>query len=272
MRQAIIAVLSTASLLFVACGGSVTSVPKDDGEHPGDGGGEQGDDDDSPGDGGNCSTTAFAGTRACVPGTAKAGAPLTVTVDKLDGCLGCWTTFDACVGVVHPGDGANGPTVVLGPTTTTCPPAGDQACPAVCGVPRVTCTIPALPAGTYAVAIQGETPSIGRAPRTLVVTAEATDTSCTLSDGNVPPSPLDLGKYADDCLVDDDCTRVSANLCAPCFCPNDAIAARDKSRYDADARALSAQCPPNTSDIACAACYDRKAICKAGKCELEPMP
>lgn len=277
MRQTLIAAFTTASLL-IACGGSVTPVPRGDDTHSGgDNEGPGGDDRDDGNQGGGggdtaCSTATFPATRACVPGTAKAGVPITVTVDKVDGCLGCWTTFDACVGSLVDTGGAGGPTIVLSPSTTTCPPSGDQACPAVCGLPRVTCTIPALPAGTYAVTIQGEKPSIGRAPRTLVVSADATETSCSLSEGGVSPPPLDLSKYDDDCKVDDDCTRVSSNLCMPCFCPDDAVAVSAKAQYEADARALTAQCLPGSGDVACAACYDRKAICNAGRCELQPMP
>jgi hypothetical protein len=244
-RSAVAVPVSVLALLIAACGGTVVSVDDDGGGV--DAGGSEG------GGGGGCSTATLAGDRACVPGTARAGTQLSVGVDATEGCLGCFTTFDPCVADV------TGTVITLTMTTRTCPPPNAEGCPAICALPGTTCTIPALAAGTYTVVVTGET---AHAPRQLVVTDDATPTSCTLAQAGLPPPPLDGARYATSCSTDDDCVVVTAgDLCSPCQCPNVAIAQSATPGYEADYRAALSQCPPQSGITECPGCFTSKAKC-----------
>jgi hypothetical protein len=239
------------ALVFVACGGGTTNVG--DGGTDGGGGGDGG-----GGDGGSCTTTTLPGDRACVPGLAQANVAIELQVDAADGCLGCFTTFDPCKVDVSGND------ITVSMITRTCPPpGGDQACPAICALPGTTCKLPPLAAGTYTVKVTGDGQRTGLPPRELVVTNDAgATTSCKLPQPPNEPPPLDGAKYSTSCSVDTDCeTATVGNLCAPCKCPNAAIATSDSAKYKADYRAGTSQCRGTNDLIACAACAPSKATC-----------
>lgn len=208
-----------------------------------------------------CAQQAQPGNRACVPGTAKSSTPLTIALDLTSGCLPCFTTMKPCAVSMQ------GTAITVGMRTETCTPAGDQACPAVCGFASSTCEIPALPAGIYSVTIEGETAR--DAPRRLHVADDASATSCALPFPAPSSTPIDLTGLATDCTTDADCVAVSATVCALCTCPSAAIAASAKDDFDASYRAASSQCAPPSENVACGACESKKPVCNAaGACEL----
>ena len=260
MTPARLLVVASVIALSAACGGSVAGGP--DGSSSSSGGSSSGGSSSggsSGTSGGTCTSSPVAGSRACVPGTARAGAPLRIAVDATDGCLGCFAKLDACtVDVV-------GDRITVAMTATTCEPTTDRECPAVCMIPSTSCDVPPLAAGEYTVEVAGEGSRSGLAPRTIVVAADATETSCELPSPGTPPAPLDGSKYARACSTDEDCVRATVgNLCQPCACPNTAIAKAAAAEYEADRRARSSQCEPQGA-VVCAACAPMNA-----KCEIQP--
>ena len=265
--------LALSSLLAIACGGSVDpggATSSSSSTSSSSGGSSSGGSQGSSG-GGACWTAEVKGNRACVPGTARAGQPITVDVDATDGCLGCFTALDACKVSV------TGDRIVFAMSATTCPPPGDRACPAVCMIPSVKCTIPALAAGSYTVEVAGEPQRNGLTPRTLVVTDDASASSCALLQPGTPAPPLDGSKYATSCSSDDDCVPARmGDPCKLCACPDTAIAKADAEKYASDFRASSSQCPSQRSQALCAACAPVKAACEidpsalTGTCKLVP--
>lgn len=240
LRASVLVGLS--ALLAIACGGSVdgggASSSGGAGSTSSSSGGSSG---GSSSGGGTCTTAAVNGNRACVPGTARANAPITVDVDATDGCLGCFTKLEPCKVSVA------GDRIVLAMSATTCPPQGDVACPAVCMIPSVKCTIPALAAGTYTVEVAGEGVRTNPSPRTLVVGDAGAD-SCTLLSPGTPPPPFDATKYGTSCSIDDDCTPARmGDPCKVCACPDTAIAKADAAKYQSDYRAGTSQCPSSGS-------------------------
>jgi hypothetical protein len=265
---------SSLLLVLVACGGSTASTGSDGGTSGGTSGssGSSGSSGTSGTSGGGaCTTAVLPGDRACVPSTAHAGVAVEIGVDATDGCLGCFTTFDPCQVDV------TGTDITVTMMTRTCPPPGDQACPAICALPRTTCKIPPLAAGTYTVAVTGEGARTGLPPRQLVVTADAAASSCSLPMPGMPPTPLDGTVYSTSCSVDADCVVATVgDLCQPCKCPNAAIATSASDRYAGDYRAHASQCHTDKTGIQCAACAPSKAVCTiqpnalTGTCELKP--
>ena len=254
-------------LVLLACGGSTSATGTDGGTGTGEGGTSGG----TSGGGGSCTTATLPGDRACVPSTAQAGVPLTIAVDAKDGCLGCFTTFDPCAVDVA------GTDITVSMKTKTCPPPGDQACPAICALPGTTCQLPALAAGTYTLTVTGEGPRTGLVARTLVVTADAKATSCALPMPGTNPSPLDATGYSTSCSVDAECALATfGDVCQPCKCVNGAIAKSASEAYAGDYRAQASQCHTDKSGIQCAACAPVKAVCTimpnalTGTCEQKP--
>jgi hypothetical protein len=249
---------------LAACGGTVShDDARADGGSAGDGGGDGG---------AACTTATLPGDRACVPGTARSKTPIEIEIAASQGCLGCFTTFDPCEVVT------NGSTITVGMKTRTCPPPGDQACPAICAIPQTKCTLPALAAGSYTLEVSGQGAQTGFAPRTLVVTDDATATSCALPRPGNQPEPLDGTKYTTTCSVDDDCSLATVGeICTPCKCPNLAIAKSSAATYAADYRARSSECTPNAG-VACGACAPVKVTCQieanavTGTCAIKPGP
>ncbi|MDB4933927.1 MAG: hypothetical protein JWP87_899 [Labilithrix sp.] len=248
-----LAVASSFLIVLVACGGTVSAV-SDGGAG---GGGSSGGSGIDGGGGGSCTTATLAGDRACVPGIARANVALEIAVDAAEGCLGCFTTFDPCKVDV------SGTTITVSMTTKTCPPPGDQACPAICALPGTTCKIPALAAGTYTIAVTGDGKRTGLPPRELVVTDDATETSCKLPQPPNLPEQLAGTKYSTSCSGNDDCVLATVgDVCAPCKCPNAAIAKSAQPAYRSDYRARTSQCRARNEEIACAACAPATAFCK----------
>jgi len=257
---------SALVLVLVACGGSVSSVGGSSGSSGSSGTGSSGSSgagssgsSGSSGIGSTCSTNVLNGDRACVPGTARAGAPIQIAVAATDGCLGCFTTFEPCAVTVL------GDRITVSMQTKTCQPQGDVACPAVCGLPGTTCTLPALKPGTYTVEVTGDKPRGGLPPRELVVTADATATSCTLPSNGSETPPLDGAGYAKSCSIDTDCALATVgDVCAPCKCPNLAIASSSSAQYQADYRERTSQCPTTNAEVKCAGCKPVMAKCALG--------
>lgn len=86
---------------------------------------------------------------------------------------------------------------------------------------------------------------------------------------------LELKDYAQSCSIDADCVAVYVGqVCNTCGgCANAAINQASKAKYDADARAVSANCPPRLGGpvvCAAAACVQPRVVCTAGTCELKP--
>ncbi len=252
---------------IVACGGATSS----ENGNGSDGGASSSSSGGSSSGGTTCTKADVPGRRACVPAIAPPDTQLTLDVDASDGCLGCFTTLACKVAV-------EGSQIVIAMESTTCPPPGDQACPAVCQVPQAKCTIPALAAGEYDVKVTGEGDRPGLLPRKLVVSSLGTTAAtCSLPTPGTPPPSLDGEKYAKSCSEDTDCmTATVGNLCQPCKCPNVAIAKTAQNAYEADARVTSATCEGDTRGLACAACAPQKAICQkandalTGTCAIVP--
>jgi hypothetical protein len=257
-------------VLVVACGGGTTGVAGGGAGTDGGTGGSGGEGGTGEG-GGTCTTAVLPGDRACVPGTARAGTPLTLEVDATNGCLGCFTTLEPCRVEV------SGTTITMSITTKTCPPSGDQSCPAICALPRTTCNVPALAAGTYTIVVTGDGARTGLPPRELVVGGDATETSCKLPQNGMSPEPLDGTKYVRSCSNDAECVlATTGNVCSPCKCPDTAISKSASPTYEAQYRARASQCAPTNDGPACAACAPAKAKCAidptafTGTCELTP--
>lgn len=82
------------------------------------------------------------------------------------------------------------------------------------------------------------------------------------------PTVIDGKGYSRACGVAADCVGVFfGDQCAPCGCPNDAIATGAKITYDADRSAAISFCGPRPA-IACAPCQDVQPTCTAGACGL----
>jgi hypothetical protein len=83
------------------------------------------------------------------------------------------------------------------------------------------------------------------------------------------PTLLDVKAYSQACSAPADCVPVKVgDVCAPCGCPNTAIAASDKARYDKDADIGRSFCGP-VAAIACAPCRDAVLTCTNGACGLQ---
>lgn len=279
MLRPVLALGSTLLVLLVACGGSVSGVGSSSGSS-GASGGTSGNGGTSGGNGGSsgtsgagpsCTVQTIPGDRACVPGTGRANTPITIDVDASQGCLGCFTTFDPCSVTV------TGDRITVAMVTRTCPPAGDIGCPAICTFQATTCTIPPLAAGTYKVDVVGDQPHAGLPERELVITADGA-TSCSLPSPPNDPKPI-ADVYPKSCTTDDDCSVATVGeVCAPCKCPNAAIAKSALPAYEADYRAATSQCPPSDAQVKCAACQERKPTCVntapggvSGTCMLSPL-
>jgi hypothetical protein len=268
----LVAVASSLAALVLACGGKLSDDPGSSGSSSSGGSSSGGSSSGGSSSGDVCTSSPVGGNRACVPGTARANAPITVEVDATDGCLGCDASLEPCrVSVV-------GERITLAMTARVCQRDDGRECPAVCMIPSVTCALPALPPGAYTVDVAGEGQRIP--PRTLVVATEASETSCALASPG-SPSELDGAKYPRACSTDDDCMLATfGNACQPCHCPSAAITkgASDEYalEYEAERRARSSQCATRADGIACGACAPVKAECEieddalTGTCTLVP--
>jgi hypothetical protein len=219
-----------------------------------------------------CVTSKPAADVACVPGLAPANTAITIDVMASEGCLGCFTTLEPCSVTV------SGKEISVSLTAKTCAPNPAPACPAVCGLIRKTCEIPALPVGEYAVRVFGES-AVGYT-RTLVVEAAnpSSKTSCSLPPAGQRPDPLDGSKYSKSCSTDADCEAgFAGDLCGPCAgaCPNIAFSKSEQSAYSADYRARRSQCTPIKNGPSCAPCVAPKISCDTsvgvtGMCKIAP--
>ena len=260
MLRPVLVLGSTLVVLLVACGGSVSGGGSSSGASGSSGPSGNGGTSSTGGLSGtsgavaSCTVQTLAGDRACVPGTGRANTPITIAVDASKGCLGCFTTFDPCNVTV------TGDRITVSMVTRTCPPAGEVGCPAVCTFQATTCTIPPLAAGTYKVDVVGDGPHGGLPDRELVVTADGA-TSCKLPSPPNEPKPIP-DSYPRECATDDDCAIATiGSVCAPCTCPNTAIAKSALPAYEADYRAATSQCPPSDAQVKCGGCENHKAIC-----------
>ncbi len=252
-------------LSAIACGGT-TGAPVE----PKMGGGVITDD---AGDGGfgpidtdsgaGCTTQVLPGDMACVPGTGQAGSPIEIELGASKGCLACFTTLEACSVRVA------GNVIQVSMNTKTCKPPGEQACPALCAIPRSKCTLPVLPAGNYTVQVNGEVANPRTAGRMLVVGDSAQATSaCSLPPNGSNPEPLDGSRYATSCSTAADCVAATdGDICKPCKCSSVAISRTAFDGYQSDYRARRSQCAPVVGGPACAGCPSRAVVCDTSKGE-----
>jgi hypothetical protein len=253
-------VLGALLSCVVACSGGISGVGSG-----GDGGGGKDGGIDPFTDGGSppgCTTFPTPLTRACVPGTAKANAAITIEVDG-EGCTGCGSSLLPCKVDV------TGTTIAITLEVRTCPLPENQACPAVCGVPSATCTIPPLAAGDYTIQLAGGGARTSEDPvRRLVVTANATATSCDIPDDRKTPT-ISAAEYPQACTGDQDCVLVTqGDVCQPCACPSGAISKTSIETYESDLRARQSLCSSRGGAVDCAPCQTVKAHCgSTGKCE-----
>lgn len=211
-----------------------------------------------------CSVLDARGKNACVPGTAKANRATSIDV-RLADCLACATTVQPCEVTT------NANVVTLAFATRQCPPP-DGVCPAVCAEGKVTCAIPPLAAGTYQIVLEGEPPSTGLPPRELVISDDASATSCELLPEGTTADELSVDGLATSCVIDTDCAAVrTGDPCAVCACPNAAIATSELPFYGYQARPLTAACARPESPPACAPCPTTTATCVAGTCQLTSL-
>ena len=249
---------------IVACSGGISTVGGDGGAgSSGTSGGSSGTSGASSGSGGDtsCNVASTAVTRACMPGTAAAGVPITVQAEGEDtGCLGCGKSLEPCsVQVV-------GQKITIGLALKTCSLPPETAFPAICAVGVGTCTIPPLAEGSYSIELAGGVKSSADFVRQLVVKNGGGETSCSLTQGTTTPT-IESDGFADTCSIDDDCALVTeGDVCQPCACPNEAIAKSGLEAYQSKVRALQSQCKSTGGAPSCAPCPERKARCTGGKC------
>jgi hypothetical protein len=244
--------------LVVACSGSTGRVGSsgDTGEGPAEDGGADG------GDSASCTVTPLVGTRVCVPGTARAGAALSLEVDA-KGCFGCGHSVLPCKVEV------SGQRILLALEQKSC--VTTELCPGVCQLPQTTCAIPPLKAGTYTVDFADAERQSDAPVRKLLVADGAVATSCDTGNPNEPPRPIVATDYPRACVGDGDCALITeGNVCAPCACANAAISKTALPTYEATVRERQALCNQGTGSASCVACEKRIAKCSAGMCVDEP--
>lgn len=247
MMKRLTSLLALASVLLAACSGATVSIPGS----PGDGTDAGAGTDASPGPPvPGCTTEKEQATRACLPGTAQAGATINLEMTS-DGCFGCGTSNPRCDVQVA------GNTITLAMRALSCPVTGP--CTAVCMQPKVTCAIPPLAAGTYQVKL--ETVEMPTMTRELVVAATG-ETSCKV-DPNV--KPMDPSAFARDCAQVSDCALVTTDTCGVCTCQNGAIAKSELPRYQAEQRARWSSCEWLAGGVACK-CATSTLACVNNQC------
>ncbi len=258
-------VLITA-LVFMAigCAGAVDRVGKDgsNGGSSGSSGSSGGGDPEGDVVPGSCNIEPLDGTRACVPGLAKANAPITIKMETTGCSSTCGGTFTEPCEVSVSGD-----VVTLKASVKRCQLKEPKPCPAVCEVPQIDCTIPPLAAGSYRVKLVGEIVNSESAPRQLVVAANGDASSCTFPNNGTPP-PIVASDYANTCTSANDCLAVvTGDVCGVCQCPNAAIAKSSSEKYEADVRASQSVCR-SEGTASCAPCETTTPACVNGKCVL----
>jgi hypothetical protein len=255
---------SSLVLTFVvACSGSTVQINTNrDSGVPGPDGGQSGD------AGPSCSIVTLPGDRACVPGTAPPNRVIEIEAAAGNDCVACGTSFEPCQVKVA----ANTITVSIKANVCQLPPG--TACPASCEVPITKCSVPALPAGSYKVVVDGENPNPGIAPRTLEVSEGASDASCSFPRDKSTTTISGSG-YATNCSVESDCEVVTVgDTCQPCTCPNFAIAKSALPRFQSDFRSIRSSCTtPAGGGPVCAGCLSPKVTCDTtagvtGVCKL----
>ena len=200
--------------------------------------------------------------RACIPGVGIAGLPITIEVDRSEGCAGCNTQNRSCLVDLAAS------VVTVHVVAERCDAFG-TACSSVCNPTKVECTLPPLTAGTYVLHIEHEQRNALRPPRELVV-AKGGVNRCKLASGGT----LQATSYVQTCAIDTDCILATVgDPCVACACPGTAIRASESERYAADVRALSSLCAPPKGEPMCMPCAAAKAVCNASKvCEIAAEP
>lgn len=120
-----------------------------------------------------CNPISMSGKRLCVPSVGKAGEALTLEVEG-EGCTGGCSQLDLKCHVevvgIH---------IRLSLDGTECT-TGQRECPAICGIPKTTCTLPKLGAGKYFLEIFSSSFDGGVDAKELVVDPTGTVTACIL--------------------------------------------------------------------------------------------
>ena len=248
--------LSAMFVATVACSGGISPV------NGSSSGGDGGDSDGGVGPG--CTKEAIDVSRACVPGTAKAGVELTLDADGV-GCGGCGTTIGPCVVNV------TGDVIRLSMDVQKCPLPEGVGCDLSCALPEAKCVVPALAEGTYRIELaktNGSGSSADRV-RVLVVKNDGAATSCAIPRTDSAPPSVDIDSFPKACAIDSDCVAaVDGEVCNPCTCPNGVIAKSASDDYQGKVREQQALCTGPAGGGACAPCPDRTPKCNAGQCVL----
>lgn len=83
------------------------------------------------------------------------------------------------------------------------------------------------------------------------------------------PTVLEAKDYKQTCTKSSECVAVYlGDVCKPCLCNNDAIAAEQEKIYEADATGAKRSCGP-VEAVACGACEAKSAVCADGTCKLQ---
>jgi hypothetical protein len=129
------------------------------------------------------------------------------------------------------------------------------------GPSAVTCTIPALDAGSYQLYFTHGSNLDQLA--LLVSDGNAGVTSCGLA----PAQTMDPTAYDQSCVNDWDCVNVAAgDPCSQCNCPTAAIAQSAASQYSRDWQRQAAECPTSGGPNVCDCANIGQPSCVANKC------
>lgn len=83
------------------------------------------------------------------------------------------------------------------------------------------------------------------------------------------PTVLAPSAYSKACATAADCVPAKlGDQCAPCGCPNTAIAKSEQARYETDRTAAQNGCGPIAA-IACGPCQEAVLTCTSGACGLQ---
>lgn len=255
---------------LVACSGGVSIVGADggtsgsSGSSGSSGASSSGSSGASSSGGTECTMGSMDVARACVPGTAAAGVPLTIEAEGTDdGCLGCGKSLESCRVEIK------GQTIKIGLDVKSCTIPPETPCAAICERALKKCSVPPLTAGVYTIELEASVRTSLDFPRQLVVKQGATSTSCSITESE--RTTIDTSGFADTCNVDDDCALVTVGeVCQPCTCPNEAIATSGLEAFQSKFRALQSLCKRGKDAPACAQCLAPQARCTANKCVAVP--
>ncbi|PZR18594.1 MAG: hypothetical protein DI536_01555 [Archangium gephyra] len=84
------------------------------------------------------------------------------------------------------------------------------------------------------------------------------------------PTILEAKDYKQSCTKNSECVAVYlGEVCKPCLCNNDAIAAEQSKIYEADFTGAQRSCSGPIPAVACGPCEAKAAVCDNGTCTLQ---